>query len=296
MQNECTVLFADVAGSVKLFELLGDAAARSRIASCLNTLTSITHRFGGEVIKTIGDEVMCTFPSASAGVEAAKSMQEQVSANFEQGVPTPIRIGLHHGPVICENNDVYGDTVNIAARMAGIAKADQIITTEETTLLLPENQRDDSRPFDRAPVKGKQQLVNISEILWQAEDDGTVVGFSSFATMDRTEKALTLSLGWQDQSLVISKDSAPITLGRGKQADFMITAPLASRVHSRVDEHRGKFILTDQSLNGTWVQIGENAAVFLRRESLPLTGSGLISLGEKLSAVDTPIRYTLSSG
>lgn len=289
--KECTILFADVSGSVRLFEILGDTIARKQIATCLDKLTQITLAYGGELIKTIGDEVMCTFPDASSGVQAAKQMQESMAANISDSVPTLIRIGLHHGLVISENGDVFGDAVNIAARMADIAKANQIITTEETVLMLSPADRLNSRAFDRTPVKGKQGLVNISEIVWQAEDDMTCVGFPSFDTMQSKTNALQMTLRWQNNSQLLKDNHTSLTLGRGKQADFIVAAPLASRVHCRIDEQRGKFILTDQSLNGTYVQLANGEEVFLRRESLPLSGEGQISLGERMAVCAQPLQF-----
>ena len=58
------VLFADVSDSTSLYQKLGDATARNIINACLTTVTSVLPRFEGRLVKTIGDEVMCAFPSA----------------------------------------------------------------------------------------------------------------------------------------------------------------------------------------------------------------------------------------
>jgi class 3 adenylate cyclase len=123
-------VFADICGSTSLYDELGDDLARHFTANCIKIMVREISLFKGTLIKTIGDEIMCTFPNAKLALNAACAMQNAVKnsgANSKQ--PLSIRIGFHYGFVICETNDVFGDTVNVAARVAGLAKADQILTT-----------------------------------------------------------------------------------------------------------------------------------------------------------------------
>ena len=130
---QLAVLFADVVGSTRLYETFGDDQAKRMIDECLDLLRGVIQQYGGRVIKTIGDEVMCVLPSADSGCLAATDMHHKIMAlPMVAKVKRSIRIGFHFGPVIEENNDVFGDTVNLAARMAGLAKGMQIITTGAT--------------------------------------------------------------------------------------------------------------------------------------------------------------------
>jgi len=150
------VLFADIAGSTKLYEALGDGPAKSLIDEALAALRGITERHRGRVIKTIGDEVMCLFADAERGFLAATDMQTVVNALVVvKGVKRMIRVGFHAGPVIEEKGDVFGDTVNVAARMAGLAKGMQIMTTRATVDALPAALRASTRPIAALAVKGK---------------------------------------------------------------------------------------------------------------------------------------------
>ena len=72
-----------------------------------------------------------------------------------------IRVGFHFGPAIMEGGDVFGDAVNVAARMAAQAKGGQIITTQSTLDLLSPARRAGSRFVDRAPLKGKKKKNEI---------------------------------------------------------------------------------------------------------------------------------------
>src|SRR5258707_14350745 len=132
---ELAILFADVVGSTRLYEQMGDLRARDMVAICIDCMRSATDQHQGTVIKTMGDEVMSTFPSADEALNAASQMQQQISAHPQlkvDGQAVAIRVGCHFGPVVLENRDVFGATVHTANRMASQAKAGQIITTAAT--------------------------------------------------------------------------------------------------------------------------------------------------------------------
>src|ERR1700757_4108291 len=82
---ELAILFADVVGSTRLYELMGDLRARDMVAICIDVMRSATEQRQGTVIKTMGDEVMSTFPSADEALNAAAQMQQQISSHAEPG-------------------------------------------------------------------------------------------------------------------------------------------------------------------------------------------------------------------
>ena len=75
-------------------------------------------------------------------------------------------------------------------------------------------------------------------------------------------------------------------MGRGKDCELVVKGDLISRYHSRIEHRRGKYIITDQSTNGTFIRSSEGQDVFLRREEFTLFGSGYISLGKKVDLED----------
>lgn len=278
-----TILFADISGSTRLYELLGDAPARSKVATCLQVLTDVTERHKGTVIKTIGDEIMCTFPNAEAAVAAACDMHELLEDDVtEQTAAGPIslsiRVGLHHGPAILESGDVFGDAVNVAARMASMSKAGQIITTQSTIEELPPILKASSRFIDRAPVKGKKETMDIFEVLWQQED---VTRMSTGVIPEPLQRA-QLELRYHELNLTMDEERSSVVMGRSKTADVAVAEALASRQHVRLEHRRGKFFIIDQSTNGTYV-FSDGSEAFLRREEMPISGSGMISLGRSFS-------------
>ena len=101
---EVAILFADVVGSTQLYEQLGDVKARKMVSRCLDIMREATEVNGGTVIKTMGDEVMSTFPTADDAMIAGKRMQERIAIDSEldhDNGHVAIRIGCHFGPVSC---------------------------------------------------------------------------------------------------------------------------------------------------------------------------------------------------
>jgi class 3 adenylate cyclase len=277
------IVFADISGSTRLYETLGDAIARELVSQCLDVMTEQVNRHNGAVIKTIGDEIMSTFATAEQAVEACMAIQEAVAEDLpHRNKHTPadfsIRIGMHFGSCILEGGDVFGDAVNVAARMAGLAKGGQIITTQDTAAALSPAMRSSTRHLDRIPIKGKSEDVDIFEVIWQADD---VTRMATGLLAQGVGKLASLRLRYHTEVMDLDQDMSVVILGRGQKADMVVNDSMASREHARIECRRGKFILTDMSTNGTYVETPEGPS-YLRREDIVLTGRGKIALGRDL--------------
>ena len=282
MGNDISVaiLFADVVGSTQLYERLGDVKAREMVSRCLEIMRAATDANDGNVIKTMGDEVMSTFPTADDAMNAARSMQEQITQAPELSHDdghVSIRIGCHFGPVVQEQRDIFGSAVHTANRMTSQAKAGQIITTQATVDLLGPEWRGLARQIDVATVRGKADEVVLYEVLWQPEDATSMLPAMEFR--DNPARKLRLSLRYQGKEIIIGDNRKMATLGRAEDNDVVVKGTLISRLHARVEVHRGKITLVDESTNGTFVQTDDGEEFFVRRDSTQLTGSGVIGLG-----------------
>ena len=290
---EVAVLFADVAGSTRLYETLGDEAANRIIGKVIDVMAKITENYQGFVIKTIGDEIMCRFNSANDCVRAAIEIQEEISSGIQgESTPIQIKVGLHFGPaILMEDGDVFGDAVNVAARMAGIAKGSQIITTQDTIGLLDADLQDISRRFDKTNVRGKEEEIVVYQVVWEQSDDVTRIEISTTADEEEV-RYLTLHFRGETNRIA-SNDMRTFVIGRGVQSDLLCQTRLASRTHAIIEFRRGKFLLMDQSSNGTFVKTDDGENIFLRRQELMLWGSGRIGLGEEVTkeAPDDIIHY-----
>ena len=285
---ELAILFADVVGSTRLYELMGDLRARDMVAICIDIMRSATEQRQGTVIKTMGDEVMSTFPSADEALNAAAQMQQQITSHAQlkvDGQPVSIRIGCHFGPVMLENRDVFGATVHTANRMTSQAKAGQIITTAATVERLSPEWRASCRQIDIAAIKGQGNEVALYEVLWQSEDVTSMVPAISMNA--RPVRLLRLRIRANDRDLVVDEQHSSITIGRAEDNDVVIKGNLISRLHARIEINRNKFVLIDQSTNGTFVQTADGEESFVRRDSLQIKGEGTIGLG-KLPEHDSP--------
>jgi class 3 adenylate cyclase len=272
-----TVLFADVSGSTKLYETLGDQRAFAAINNCLEVLRQIAAEHQGQVVKTIGDEIMCVFMDAVTAAQAACEMQTIISVNPPTtSVPIGIRIGFHFGPVLEKDGDIYGDTANMAARMAEIANAGQIITTGATVATLPAIMRASTRALSSLSVKGKVEDIEVCEVLWEESADMTIMARSTFSGKP-TEPILMLV--HQGRKYFVSQAHPSITIGRDEKAGIVVADPHASRMHAKVERRRDKFMLIDMSSNGSYVTIKSEAEIQLRREEMVLREKGSICLG-----------------
>lgn len=277
-QQDVCIVFADVSGSTRLYEKLGDTGALAAVERCIEAMKRATALNKGRVVKTIGDEVMAVFDSAAQGMQAASEMQQRID---ELSAPAPdvklaIRAGFHFGPALLENNDVFGDTVNTAARMAGLAKAGQIMTTADTVAALPDLLREACREIDALAVKGKAENIHVCEVIWQE---------SAELTMMSTRMAPAASMGTRlvlrQGSTVLALGPARPTasLGRDLACDIVIRDPRASRSHARIERRRDKFVLVDMSSNGTYISFQGEAELVLKREEIILRSKGRIAFG-----------------
>ena len=275
------VLFADVAGSTKMYETLGDTQALGNITRCLGILENLTVRGGGKIIKTIGDEIMVVFPDAETAMKAAIEMQLGVEGLPPIGtVKMAVRMGFHYGEAVEEDKDVFGDTVNVAARMTGLAKGGQIITSEQTVVSMPPEARAHTRFLDALTVKGKADDVNIYEVIWQESSEMTMMTGRLSSAQQPVLTRLRLIHG--EENVVLDVEHPAVTLGRDALADITIPDKMASRMHAKIERRRDKFVLVDQSTNGTYVTVAGEREIMLRREEFVLRGSGMISLGHPL--------------
>ena len=276
-----TILFADVSGSTRLFETHGDEVARHLIGSVLIALAEVAARHGGRVVKTIGDEVMCTFPGPLHGLLAATDMQRRIKSDEEFARDNiAIRIGLHHGDALLENDDVFGDAVNVAARMADktLARRDQIVTTATTVSGITHTTGLRVRSLGTARVLGKQAPIEIVDVLWQ-EDLAHVTTVQRLTQVADVTDCVRMLLRFKSQVFELD-EGATFSIGRDPASSLIIETEWVSRNHALIEWKRGYFMLADRSTNGTWLKIGDDDELFVHRDETHLRRSGSISLGQ----------------
>ena len=274
-------LFADIVGSTRLYERFGDQAAHAAVEQCLDRLKEAVAEHDGRTVKTIGDEIMAVFPDAERACLAATEMQWRVQElPALEGERIEIRIAFHYGPAVEREGDVFGDSVNVAARLSELAKPRQIITSGQALESACEQIAAGARHLWPIAVKGRSEPVDLYEILWDAAD-ATVTMSAQFAP---PRLPLRLRLMYRGAEVVVDSAHPEVSIGRDAGNDVVVDARNASRVHARVEWRRDKFVLTDISTNGTYVAPNDGTETRLRREELILDGDGTIAFGHSNGA------------
>jgi len=264
---ELAVLFADITGSTRLYEKLGTARAMECVARCLKLMQGSAVGCGGRVVQTIGDEVLCVFPTASAAAQAAAEMQLRVALEEPAfGQRLQIHVGLQFGPVLEQGEGVFGDCVNVAARMVKLAKPSQIIAAKDCVEALTQPWKAQTRAIGKLPVKGRHEEIDVYEVLWQPSEEMTYMTDGN-------------SFSWQ-------KRQAQLRLAH---SDVVISDRKASRDHARIERRLDKFVLVDVSSNGTFVTFDGGLEVALKHEEVVLHGHGSISFGHSYGADPTEV-------
>ena len=278
--KKLAILFADISGSTALYEKLGDKLARQLISRCLAIMNGALATHNGTLIKTIGDEILCTFPTAEAALNAACEMQLAAQTDNQSSEHSMyLRIGFHYGDVICEDSDIYGDAVNVAARVTAITRANQIMTTSAAVASLPPALHGKVRKILRADIRGKQEQLDIHQVTWEFEDMGsTRIGMPAFRKQHVDGNELTLT--YRDQSYTVNEQNKKLLLGRDNSCQIRVKSDVASRQHANVELRFGNFILSDHSSNGSYIRYSNGEVTRLNREDAVLRGNGSISLGQ----------------
>jgi len=272
------VLFADVSESSALYQKLGDTAARKIINACLAALIDLLPRFDGVLVKTLGDAVMCVFPTADYATLAASEMQAVVTNDRPGNYPVAIHIGLAFGPVLLEGSDVFGDTVNVAAYLTAVAMPEQILATQTLESALTPALKSCIRPVFHAVLKGSATESVVHQVLWKTDRlEITDVNLQSHKVIPGDTGSLVVSL--DEERVRIDQWRPEISIGRGQSCDLVVADRYASRQHATIRLTRTRFYLIDHSINGTFVTFAGGREVHVLREDLPLDRSGEISLG-----------------
>jgi len=270
------VMFADISRSTSLYEKLGDEAAAQLVLQTLQFASEVARRHHGTVVKSKGDDILCTFQSAQDAVEAALDLHASSRlAGFLAQHQVAFRVGINLGNYVASQGDIYGDAVNVAARLAATAKAHQTVVSSAVKEACPEAFGGTFRVLGEVSVRGKGGLHEIFEVL---KPDQTAE-ITEVVTADRmVDRATQLRLLFNNRETRLTPFTVRHLLGRGPECDMVLNHPTVSREHAEIRYRNGRFVLTDFSTNGTWVH-AQGGPYRLHRSSRELRGNGIITLG-----------------
>jgi adenylate cyclase len=288
-----SVVFADLVGSTGIFERLGDETAGRFVTQLTTALSKIFEQHQGRVVKLLGDGLFVVFAEEQQAVTACVAIQERLEQKpvlpGGTGRPVQMQMGIECGEVVEIEGDCYGDAVNSAARLADLAGAQQILTTQRVRDALPPPVQSRLRSLGPMYLRGKAESTEVFRVEWQPEHetDATVMG-ASLSPPGTREAHLEVSIA--GQQLRLAPRGEPITMGRSVTADLPVNDSRVSRLHATLEWRGGQFVLSDASSFGTWVYFGNQPEpVVLRRTECYLVGQGQIALGCDRNAEAAPI-------
>ena len=280
-----TVLFADVVGSTRIYDQIGDEAASTLIGGVLRQVTEVASQAGGRHMKNIGDCVMLQFSGTPAAFLAARGIIAAV--NRPGSMPrVNFRVGLQVGTVVTDDDDCFGDTVNVAAHITKLATPGAIVLSDAVYGLLPPSLQAEVRPLGRITLKGRQEPIQLYEALGDGALEATSTMYALDEDAEDEQARICLEVGGAERYL--SSSDGWLTLGRAKASDIVLASSQVSRTHARIGWKDGNFVLVDQSANGTFVRIlGQETHI--RRHEMLLFGSGEICCGARCEKIDAEI-------
>ena len=290
-QSKVFAMFADVSGSARLFQRIGDTEAAYAVERCVKRMERSIVGFRGETVKISGGELVAAFESAEDACQAAISMQLRVSKLPPvSGLKLTIRIGLHVG-VIEAGGAVPSEEIITAARnravtgarnIAGLARIDQIVASSLLIRELPKRSAILSRVMaDLGRLKEGDRSYDLSEVDWVTHEEhhqrhGVNVDPTPsqiLADIDR------LCIRYRGKAFLLDEKSPSLTLGRSPASKLLIIDHKASRDHGRIERRGNSYFYIDSSTNGSYITLGTQKELLVRRGEIELMGSGRICFG-----------------
>lgn len=295
MDVNSTVVFADLTGSSRVFEAMGNARATDTVTRLTQWIGSVCQAHGGRVVKSLGDGVFAIFSNAATAMPAVIELQRYHQKRLMTW-PVPLRmalqIGVASGEVVEVEGDCFGDAVNLASRLSDLAGPGQIWATDAAIAQLGETGVR-HRDLGLITIRGRSEMSAVHRIDWQEEMTSFLTLPAALTPLRLPDSSLgQIELAWLDVRSTFRTEELPIHLGRVSDAQFVVNDPRVSRLHARIELRHGSCVLTDLSTYGTWVRFhgngGPSQEVALRREECVLHGSGEIGLGAPLSDFTAP--------
>jgi class 3 adenylate cyclase len=274
-QGDKAVLFAELLDTAELYARAGDTPAHETIAECAKKLEQAAAPCGAELVKTIGSRLMLLAPTADSAASAAVAMQKVAWEFPREAEILSVGVGFHYGPVIRDNGDVFGDTVNLAARLVEQAAGGQILFAAETAEFLSQRFCRHMRRLYDLPLKGRSMEVALCDLQWRADQSPTAYPVRGAHEVAHAK----LRLRYHGKKVTLRESSDLFTIGRDADCKLVVLDGEVSRHHCTIQRRSDHFVLSDQSTNGTYVTVEGEGEVLLKREEITLRKRGWISLG-----------------
>jgi adenylate cyclase len=169
--NSVTLMFTDMVGSTDITHAIGDMAAQDIIRAHNHIVRTALSHFGGREVKHTGDGIMASFDEPEDAVRAAVDIQQRAAQHTARWAKLPLhlRVGMNTGEPIIEENDYFGATVQVAARVCAAAGTGQVWTSDATRSQVPASSDLTFRNHGPHTLKGVTDQITLHEVLWVDE-------------------------------------------------------------------------------------------------------------------------------
>lgn len=282
-QMSLAILFANICNKTLIFNRKGNKPGQALISDCHDIMRDRLLNAGGFVLRSTSGDILAVLATPDDACRAACAMQEGLTSS-----PMSVKVGFHYGAAIPYEGDIYGDAVNLAARLAALAAPGEIMTTGMTADMMSPIFRRHLRHVTTATLKGKQRSTDIHEVIWNT--DGLTIDSTAFDEVINS-RSVILRLKHKDILYQVDVHHPRLSIGRDKGNDLVWPLEVASRRHAIIEIKHGRSVLTDLSSNGTYVAIRKQAPIRLKRDSTNLFLSGSIGLNSHLEESDETTIY-----
>ncbi len=285
-----TTIIADISDSTPFYEAMGDDQAQQLIQVEIDRLREVLLSFGGVPVGQKGDDVLSYFADPDSAVRSALAMVKKPS-----GTVLSVHAGVHHGPVVVREGGVFGETVNLTARLAAAANPGEACVSESVAEGLSPDTRQLLAPIGSLRLKGVSDPVKAYSVVPTSGGLSTVMHLPTQSggdfAQDYQSESFALVL-YSDDRTWRCREGEELKIGRSNQCDVILPQPWVSRLHAVLSIKGGKLMLVDRSSSGTYVQFENAREVQLKRESMMLADSGLISLALPILHTDArPLEF-----
>ncbi len=280
------VLMADISGSTKLYDCSGNANALEKISQMLDRMRILVEEHNGTCVKSQGDDVLSYFDHPDQALAAGWAM---INEPWSNGLS--VHAGMYMGPFLNHENDIYGDVVNTAARLASLAKSGEVLLGDNS--------------FDLLEAATKQRLLPIGEIQLKGKADptrvysGSVMDLSQQTVIairpktDDRPRAQGAEFTHAGRSWHIGEGET-LTIGRSSENDIVIAEAWVSRKHAQIAIRHHQLEYSDHSSSGSVVQMSDGKQITVHRRATLLSGNGIIFAGTRAEP-DSPCAISFAA-
>jgi len=281
-ERQAAVLVADVSGNVRLHEKLSGGEALRAVDRCLKRMERAVEGFSGRLVKVVGDELMAVFDTVDEAFQAAVEMHERVAdLPPVSGVKLAIRVGFSYGMVSESDGIVAGETVSVAAHLAGMAKPGQVLASLSAQSILSPALKNATRDLGVSAANGQFPEMKTFDLV-TPEPSGVVMKVADRSALSSG----SFRLRHAGETIMLDGTGQVINMGRSAESDVVVRDRRGSRNHARIEQRGDRVVLIDTSTNGTFVTFDGKPEFFIRREECVLQGRGVICFAASATSVD----------